>query len=400
MSFDIDNSSPFGPFDLPILMAEFTTREDDPTPIPNNDFTRELLDHLTQKIAQNILAMQKDLKLKNLPKAVGEDCYHPLYQAGIIMSSSEMFLEYMNRIGPLFASSMGHHLLANEASILDMFKVKEQKVEPLTLSVESEKSIVDYTQAEIMRDAKRIARYIVSKLLSQGKAFAEKYKKASSSDGALWIKPKIRVLHVNGISTSLTEAQEHGRMISEMLNGRSVRVVHSYTHVVKRPPWVDVHPMEIYIRASQIFMDLFTAASANRGYSTDGVRKIKAEIIRFYFESQQQDKLLIIAHSRGAIETRTALLSGLPKPMLDKVMTLNVAPGAFIEKGACKDSKHLVSSLDVVPMLAIQDKSKADVTELEGQSWTMEDHSFASPIYKEELEKRLKKIRSKYESFD
>jgi len=86
--------------------------------------------------------------------------------------------------------------------------------------------------------------------------------------------------------------------------------------------------------------------------------------------------------------------------MLDKVMTLNVAPGAFIEKGACEDSQHLVSSLDIVPKLAIQDKSKANVTELEGQSWTMEDHSFASPIYKEELEKRLKEIRSKYESFD
>jgi hypothetical protein len=122
-------------------------------------------------------------------------------------------------------------------------------------------------------------------------------------------------------------------------------------------------------------------------------------MIRFYLQSEPNDRLLLIPHSRGAIETKTALASGLPKCVTDRVITLLVAPAAYIEEGTCREIQHLMSPLDYVPKFGNVTADKANVTAVPGKNW-LGDHSFLSTVYSQELKAQIEEHGGKCEPMD
>lgn len=213
-------------------------------------------------------------------------------------------------------------------------------------------------------------------------------------------KPKMRAIFINGIMTTEKEASLHAQRISRYFGGRRVKAIHSPTHRTDLYLWPLAPSLAASRRAFEYVADLAVAARGKLGYETQGSKKIKLEIIRFYLQSEPNDRLLLIAHSRGAIETKTALASGLPKCVTDRVITIAVAPGAYIEKGACANSRNFVSPNDIVPMLNMFDKSNTDITMVPGKSLVMGDHSFDSPVYDKGLRAEFEGLVNDYASMD
>jgi RHS repeat-associated protein len=213
-------------------------------------------------------------------------------------------------------------------------------------------------------------------------------------------KPKMRIFFINGIMTTKKEAFLHAQRISSYFGGRTVKVIHSPTSRTDLSLWPLALGIAASKRASEFITDLAVAARGKLGYETEGSRKIKLEMIRFYLQSEPNDRLLLIPHSRGAIETKTALASGLPKCVTDRVITIAVAPGAYIEKGACANSRNFVSPNDIVPMLNMFEKGNADITVVPGKSLLMGDHSFDSPVYDKGLRAEFKGLVNDYASMD
>lgn len=134
----------------------------------------------------------------------------------------------------------------------------------------------------------------------------------------------------NGMANSLDDAKAHAIKISDLAGGVNVHCVYSPTAGIAR--------------------DLFTAASGQAGVLPPSILNILEGWVDF-FESHEEDRLLQICHSRGAIDVNNALKQ-LPEHLKQRVIVVALAPGDIIGPNQAYQVRNLINHFDPVPHLA------------------------------------------------
>lgn len=188
--------------------------------------------------------------------------------------------------------------------------------------------------------------------------------------------PGLGIGFINGILTTLGEAQSHARKVSDLAGGVDVQGVYNATFT-------------------------FLADVQEAGYNLYGhfatppVRKLHEQWNDFFASSDKP--FLQTCHSQGAIHVRNALLS-YDLELRKRIIVVGIAPAAYISPKICKECYHYVSR-DVVPWLDLIGRfsNSEYVYPLKPHpdaDWN--DHSFQSPTYAEIIEQRLKSYINNY----
>lgn len=128
----------------------------------------------------------------------------------------------------------------------------------------------------------------------------------------------------------------------------------------------------------------------NRHMVTPGV-SVVMEAWEKILKHDPEGIIFNFSHSNGTIRTRNALEHSLSE-VTSHVISIAVAPGAYIEKGLCLESVHLRSTRDFVPLLDSRGKRRCEesttvIKPAPGAPFF--DHDFKSPTYREEIHRQF-----------
>lgn len=128
------------------------------------------------------------------------------------------------------------------------------------------------------------------------------------------------------------------------------------------------------------------------GCHTPPVQHLKNRWAHFIATHGPDEKILVIAHSGGAIHVLNALESS-PESVRQRIIVIGIAPAAIIPKKLCYDSRNYKSYFDVVSYLDVP--GLVHLNELE-HLWPDKkakwfDHEFLSPTFKPILQGHITK---------
>jgi hypothetical protein len=195
------------------------------------------------------------------------------------------------------------------------------------------------------------------------------------------------ILFGNGITTTLAEAMEHAQKIS-LLTGKQSNIGICYQ--ATRGSGGDVWDAK---------------ADRKLKYPTE-CGSVMLNYAREFFK-REKGNLMLIVHSRGAINARSMLPYLSEKERL-RLFIVAVAPASYILEELCGDINHLISQGDgwvkyVFTELEGNEKLKKEAHDptvhyLEPHStkngWSQE-HSFKNPVYDEKLKYSLEEFNKK-----
>ena len=129
------------------------------------------------------------------------------------------------------------------------------------------------------------------------------------------------------------------------------------------------------------------------GIATETVVKIQ-ELWQNYFDKNPNGRIFWVCHSRGAVDTRNALIN-FPEELRNRITILAIAPGAYIDDRLCEKVVHLVSTRDIVPCVDYGGRIRCwHTTKVlkRHPKAPLHDHDFMSPTY-------VKEIKGQYKEF-
>lgn len=176
--------------------------------------------------------------------------------------------------------------------------------------------------------------------------------------------PDKMICFMNGIMNSFSDFKE-SLMYLGKLSGENVHGVHSPTR--------------------GLVTDLLHYCGAlGSNYAYDEVEKIHKIWYDFFDKASEQATILMIAHSRGAVYLRNALMAA-PEWVQQRIEVLAIAPGGYIDPALSKSLKHILSDRDPVPLLDMFGRAKyRDSTKMllhHKDANPFFDHEFTSPTY-------------------
>lgn len=166
----------------------------------------------------------------------------------------------------------------------------------------------------------------------------------------------------------------------------------------------DYNIIGIHSASFGILQDAICYFKALIGYSQyETVKLIHQEWDKFFKEANPEARFLQIAHSRGCVYVRNALMS-YPEELRKRIEVLAIAPGAFIPDDLCYSATHYVSKADIVPWLdkAGRERCKGSIIELDPHVNANKcfDHGFNSPTYQKAIAEHFKEYKKDLEIWD
>lgn len=140
-----------------------------------------------------------------------------------------------------------------------------------------------------------------------------------------------------------------------------------------------------YSATAQPHWDAASVVLGQGGIITPPVLKL-LEQWQDFFEKNDQDRLLQICHSRGAIEVNNALAL-LPPELKQRIIVVAVAPGRLLSPDAAYRVINLLNPHDPVPKIAVgQEHMEAPHTiKVHDPEDTANVHTIDSPCFQEKL---------------
>lgn len=148
-----------------------------------------------------------------------------------------------------------------------------------------------------------------------------------------------------------------------------------------------------------IAQDLICYFKALVGYSSyQTEQQLHAMWDKFFLEASPDAIFLQIAHSRGCVYVRNALMN-YPPHLRERIDVLAIAPGAYIDSHLCHKVTHYVSKRDIVPWVDAPGRARCSKTVIvldphPNANWFL-DHGINSPTYEGPI---TETIRNHYQS--
>ncbi len=184
--------------------------------------------------------------------------------------------------------------------------------------------------------------------------------------------PNLGIGFINGILNNYEDARDSARYISRLAGGYNIQFVHNATH-----GYFDLHECNLGLKY----------------VATNPVRELHRMWSGFFAKSSAEARFLTICSSQGAIHVRNALLS-YPNERRERIFVLAIAPAAYTYKETCAKVYHYRTSAwrDPIPRIdgAGARRARGTVIDLASHPdapWF--DHSFQSPTFEEQLQKRI-----------
>ena len=169
----------------------------------------------------------------------------------------------------------------------------------------------------------------------------------------------------------------------------------SLTHISNLSGGYNIHG--IYGSIQGVTQDLISCVLALNYIDTGRVNRLHDEWNDF-FDKNKETHYLHFCHSRGAIDTRNALLI-YPEERRERIIVVAIAPAGYIYRETCAKVTHYRAespSRDVIPYIDSEgaERAKDTVVNLPSHSkasWF--DHEFTSPTYSEAIEVHCKEYK-------
>jgi len=187
-----------------------------------------------------------------------------------------------------------------------------------------------------------------------------------------WNNPYMKIFYAPGIQNSLKGIKSSGQRLSDMHDGYQIDCVSNLTTI-------------------NIVWDVVRAGASRFGFKTEATKVLREHVIHYLATTPSYALCLIVAHSEGCIYSNN-MLESLCKEFQQRIVVLAIAPGGFINPDYCKQVFHYTSTHDFVcdldPEGKARNKDNFHVIEKhkDASFW---DHEFASPTFKDVLERRI-----------
>lgn len=187
----------------------------------------------------------------------------------------------------------------------------------------------------------------------------------------------LRIGFVNGIQNTFEkDSRESARHLSKLSGGYNIRGVYG---------------------ANMGFITDLASCLVGLDYADTGRISKLHETWNEHFELNPDSYYLHFCHSRGAIDTRNALLE-YPEALRKKIIVVAIAPAAYIYEHTCAKVFHYraAASRDLIPYLDYHgaEREKHNIITLESDpaaAW--HDHNFTSPTYANEIKFHITKYK-------
>jgi len=189
-----------------------------------------------------------------------------------------------------------------------------------------------------------------------------------------------RITWANGIANKFSDSHASAMRISDIAGG------------------YNVHGM--YNSSEGVFMDLAGTAAEVLGIPSKESFMLRSLLIGLYKQLPEGGIIIHTAHSRGNVQSLTALKT-LPSEVRSKIHMISIASPVVIPQDLCSDVVHFASKNDPVTVyVRSQAKSnpKIKVLDPHPQANKWMDHAFLSPTYQEKLEPELIEKMKLYEN--
>lgn len=184
----------------------------------------------------------------------------------------------------------------------------------------------------------------------------------------------VDVVVVNGMSNSENAATENFKTISDMGGGIEVKGLYNATN----------RKWDLFEAAAQMYTDLVSITS-----------ELYIKYIKDFHRTQPADaKCLTFCHSQGTVIVRNALQKCSPEEQ-QRAMVVAVAPSAIVSDKICFQADNYISTADPIgrycDRAGIRDNpDNVHFLAPHKSASKIFDHGFASPTYKNDIEKHLK----------
>lgn len=177
------------------------------------------------------------------------------------------------------------------------------------------------------------------------------------------------IMTINGIDTFFDTARHNAEYLQKFTRGSTIHGVHSSSY----PSGGDLDKVGL----------------AKRSIGTESVLLLHKKWNEYFEKAGPNGTILLIAHSRGALETKLALLC-YDKELRKRIYVIALAPAAYIDEELCGGIHHYRSKgyRDPVPFTDISGRirNKHTTTVLKPHpDAPLFDHSFTSPTFEEPL---------------
>lgn len=130
-----------------------------------------------------------------------------------------------------------------------------------------------------------------------------------------------------------------------------------------------------------------------KNYAYEEVQQIHKMWYDFLETAPADATFLMIAHSRGAVYLRNALMAA-PEWVRQRIEVIAIAPAGYIDSSLCKSIQHYVSDRDPIPLFDMAGRSRCreTITTLrhDKKANPFFDHSFTSRTYEGTLQREIK----------
>lgn len=184
--------------------------------------------------------------------------------------------------------------------------------------------------------------------------------------------PGRKIMSINGMMNNFKMAEEHTLYLSKLSGGYNIQGIHSPSYGIA-----------LDLVSSKILKD----------YAITRSIKLVHEAWDEYFRTAPKDgTILVIAHSRGTIIGRNALML-YPEEKRQKISLLCIAPATYIDPSTCSQVKHYRSEREFLQFFDWSNERKFAHTSVtlppHPQANKFHDHGIQSPTFKRPLETHL-----------